>query len=383
MDRTKEIYLRYPEQRDVVFVLGAGASHPEGVPLQRQILPLILSGEIEEIHNSNIGKMVIEFIEDNYKHGNRIDLYPNLEAVFGFLDYFIQQNESLSVKYPYIRLLEIKEALIKLIHFLIDLKSGKSSSYYHLFWKSVSKFNPNISIITLNYDTLLEHAFEFLFKKFGYIDYSIHLMNYDRIHKEKKFTKWINPREPIIVEEDENPVSIKILKIHGSLNWKYCNCCNQILLTPWDKKIDLQQGKFLGYTYPERTEYEYNCPLDGTDFQTLIMPPSHIKSLTHPVISQLISESSREIRSTNKIVFIGYSLSDADVHVKALFQKNIEPDCEVVVINSRISKKMRLRFKSLYNNIKFYEMPFENFVENDSLFEELLCNGTETLHFND
>ena len=368
----REVYLRYPHSRDIVFVLGAGASHPDGVPLQRQILPLILSGEIREINNSYLGKLVADFINHNYKYGTITDQYPRLEAVFGFLDYFIQQNESLSAEYPYSTLLAIKEALIKLIHYVVDLKSDKSSTYYHQFWEAIQKYNSNTSIITLNYDTLLEQGFDFLFENFGYIDYSIPLMNYDKLHEKKRFTKWINPREPVEIEEGLHPVPIKILKIHGSLNWKYCNCCNQILLTPWDKKIDLQQGKFLGYTYPEKTEYEYNCPLDGTDFQTLIMPPSNIKTLTHPVISQLLSEASREIRSTKKIVFFGYSLSDGDVHIKALFQKNLEDDVKIYVVNSRLGKKMKLRFRSLHNNVEFVESPFEEVVKDQELLERLL-----------
>lgn len=368
----REIYLKYPDKRDVLFVLGAGASHPDGVPLQRHILPLILSGEIEEINNSNLGKLVVDFINDNYQYGRRADQFPRIEAVFGFLDYFIYQNESLSVDYSYSTLLEIKEALIKIIHYIVDLKSDKGKTYYHQFWKNIQKFNSNTSIITLNYDTLLEQGFRFLFESFGYIDYSIHLMNYDKIHSEKKFTSWIDPRSPIEVHDEVSPVPIKIMKIHGSLNWKYCNCCNQTLLTPWDKKIDLQRGKFLGYTYPERVEYEYNCPLDGTDFQTLIMPPSNVKSLNHPVISSLLSEATREIRSTKKIVFVGYSLSDADVHIKALFKKNLSEDVKVYVVNSHLGNKMKLRFNSIHPNIEFIEKPFEELVKDEEVMSRLL-----------
>ena len=249
---SREIYLRYPDSRDVVFILGAGASHPDGVPLQRHILPLILSGEIEEINNSYLGKLVADFINHNYKYGKQIDQYPRLEAVFGYLDYFIQQNESLSADYPYSTLLSIKEALIKLIHYVVDLKSNKGSNYYHKFWEGVQKYNQNISILTLNYDTLLEEAFH---RNIGFIDYCTHLMNYDKISELKHFNFWINPREPIQVEDKINPVSIKIIKLHGSLNWKYCNCCNQTLLTPWDRTIELHKGKFLGFTYPDKEEY--------------------------------------------------------------------------------------------------------------------------------
>ena len=333
---------------------------------------MILEDKGGLIKNSLIGKEVFEFIDENFFFLTERKHYPPLEAVFGFLDYFIQQNESLNAKYTNSKLREIKEFLIKLIHYIVNLETEKPSKYYDLFWEAVRKYNNNISIITLNYDTLLEHSFEFLFKKFGYIDYCFHFLNYDKNQKSDKFTKWVNPRQPILVEDGLDPVPIKILKLHGSLNWKYCNCCNQTLLTHWDRKIDLQKGKFLGYTYPDNQEYEFVCPLDGTEFQTVIMPPSYVKSLNHPVITQLLSEASREIRATKKIVFIGYSLSDADVHVKALLKKQMPNDIELVVVNKKKEELLKLNYYSLTQNIKFIDSSFEDLVTNEELMKSLL-----------
>lgn len=362
-----EKYLKYPSNREIVFVLGAGASHPDGVPLQRDILPQILSGGISEIENSEIGKIVIEFIKDNFEYNHQLNLYPRLEAVFGFLDYFIQHNESLNSKYTIARIRDIKEYLIKLVHFIVNLNTDKNSYYYHKFWEIVIKNKPNSSIITLNYDTLLEQAFEFLFKENCYLDYCIPLMNYEKVPQMSRFNFWINPREPVIVDEDITPIPIKIIKLHGSLNWKYCNCCNLTLLTPWDRKIDLNRGKFLGYTYPEKEEYEFRCPIDETEFETLIMPPSYLKSLHHPVISQLLVEASREIRSTKKIIFIGYSLSDADLHIIALFKKHISMDTEVIVINPKKKESLELNYRSLSKNAKFINTSFEDLLDTNLL----------------
>jgi hypothetical protein len=158
-----EKYLRYAPYRDTIFMLGAGTSHPDGVPLQEHILPMIDSGEINEIAGSAIGKQFKAFIAANFCIRPDQGDYPKLEAVFGFLDYFIQQNESLSAIYPNEKLRAIKESLIKLIHYIVDLRTDKKSQIYHLFWQAISRYNRNVSIITLNYDTLLEQAFEFLF----------------------------------------------------------------------------------------------------------------------------------------------------------------------------------------------------------------------------
>lgn len=371
MTAKSEKFLQYPFERNIVFVLGAGASHPDGVPLQRDILPQIISGINKQIENSEIGKIVNDFIRDNFKFEIENNNYPQLESVFGFIDYFVQNNESLSAKYPYDRLRHIKEYLIKLIHYIVNLETDKNSNYYNQFWTQVVGRNTNVSIVTLNYDTLLEQSFDFLFKNHGYIDYCIPLMNYQKTPRLSRYNFWVNPREPVKVEDGENPVPFKIIKLHGSLNWKYCNCCDQTLLTPWDRKIDLNYGKFVGYTYPEKEEYELICPLDKTEFQTLIMPPSYLKTLHHPVITQLMGEAAREIRSTKKLVFIGYSLSNADVHIKAFLQKHIPPDLEIVVVNPKKKESMELNYRSLSNNINFQYISFEDLVSDESLLDSI------------
>lgn len=372
MISSSEKFLRYLPSRDIVFVLGAGASHPDGVPLQRDMLPMIISGGVDDIENSEIGKIVIEFIKDNFEFNSETNQYPQLEAVFGFMDYFIHQNESLNAKYTNEKIREIKEYLIKLIHHIVNLRTDKRSYFYHLFWQAIQKNNSNTSIITLNYDTLLEQAFDFLFRKYGYIDYCIPLMNYEQIPELQNFNFWVNPREPVVVGENENPIPIKIIKVHGSLNWKYCNCCNQTLLTPWDRVIDLNGGKFLGYTYPDNQEYEFRCPIDGTEFQTLIMPPTYLKTIQHPIISQLMSEAAREIRATKKIVFIGYSLSNSDVHIKALFKKQISQEKEIIVINPKRKESLDLNYKSLTKNVRFIYSSFEDLVSDENQINSLL-----------
>ncbi len=372
MNNTKLDYLKYPDSRDVLFVLGAGASHPDGVPLQRHILPMLLSNQT--IRNSVIGKQVNEFVTDNFAYDKEKRLYPQLEAVFGFLDYFIAQNESLSLNYSNQQIIRTKEYLIKLIHYIVNLNTNGNSKVYQQFWERISSRTNNFSIITLNYDTLLEQSFDFLFKKFGYLDYCFHLMNFDKRDELKPYNFWINPREPITTGANQSPVPIKLLKLHGSLTWKYCNCCNQTLLTPWDREVDLNRGTYTGYTYPDKTKYDIVCPQDGTEFQTLILMPSYVKPLTQPVISQLTGEASREIRAAKKIVFIGYSLSNADLHIRALFKKHLNDEVKVYVINTKRTEEFKLKYYSLTKNVEFINLSFEDFINNDQLIDEVLGN---------
>jgi hypothetical protein len=367
-----EVFLRYPAYRDVIFVIGAGASHADEVPLQKHLLPMIVGNQINEISDSEIGKIVIKFIKQNFYFNIEKDIFPPLEAVFGFLDHFILHDESLNEEYNNRTLRLIKEYLIKLIYYVVDLKTSKKSKYYNLFWEMIEKFNNNVSILNLNYDTLLEQAFDTLFHKKRFIDYHIPFMNYEPLEPLKQYNYWVNPREPVKVDNNVEPYAYKILKLHGSLNWKYCNCCNQVLLTPWDRKIDLNKGIFVGYTYPDNKEYEYFCPLDNTEFNTLILPPSNIKTLTNPIISQLFAEAAREIRKAKKIVFIGYSLSHTDIHIKALFKKNVNPNTKVLVVNTKDNNVFKANYIPLSKNIEFIPSSFQNLVEDENFFNKIL-----------
>jgi len=362
-------FLSYQATRDVVFVFGAGASYPDGVPLQRHILPMILNDK--KIYDSVIGKSVIDFVKENFAFDSEKNLYPQLEAVFGFLDYFIFQNENLSSKYSVSVIREIKEYLIKSIHYVVNLYTDKESKIYQKFWETTFNHTDNFSILTLNYDTLLEQAFSLWAGQKAYIDYCIYLMNYNRQKEFSQYNFWVNPREPVLVSPLGNPIPIKIIKLHGSLNWKYCSCCNQTLLTPWDREIDLSRGKFTGYTYPDKLKYDFACPNDGTEFETLIIMPSYVKPLNQPIISQLMSEAAREIRSTKKVVFIGYSLSNADLHIRALFKKQITDDVKIIVVNTRETEEFKLKYFSISKNVEFINSSFEKLLSDSSLIEKL------------
>ena len=366
----EKLFFKYPQTRDALILFGAGASYPDGVPLQREILPIILDGNNEEIINSEIGSAVIKFIKDNFSTENK-KLYPRLEAVFGFIDYFLYQKESLDSFYSNSYIFTLKEYLIKLIHYVVNYKTNKPSHCYLEFWNQIEELNKNISFITLNYDTLLEQAFHTLYSKNNFIDYCCNLMNFEHLEKLQKYHFWINTNEPLPVKKGIKPHNFKVIKIHGSLNWKYCNCCNQVLLTPWDRKIDLKKNKFLGYTYPDNKEYEFLCPIDSTEFQTLIMPPTFVKNLDQPFLANLRIEAAKEIRAAKKIIIIGYSLSYADIHIKALLKKNIKPDTEIIVINPRTNEKVIQKFESLSQNLKFINASFEDFL-NQNLLEEIL-----------
>jgi NAD-dependent SIR2 family protein deacetylase len=361
----QEQYVKYEEERDTLFVFGAGASIAQGAPLQKDILKLIFESSDEQLTSSEAANQVRVFINENFDITE--DGYPTLESIFGYLEYFIRKREGLGKEYTTLKIIEIKEALIQLVHYVISKPMLNKNNTYRKFWSVVSETNRNISVITMNYDTLLDEAFDFLYPDKGYIDYCIELMNYNHYDRIDAFHWWVNPREPVTVWEGGDPKPIKLIKVHGSLNWKYCNCCNQVLLTAWDTNIDLSSMAFKGLTYAscgnlETQEFELVCPLDGNRFDTFIVPPSHIKDLSHPAINKLLDETAIEIRKARKIVFVGYSFPEADVHIKALFRKNMKNDTEIHIVDPYLNSTIRSSYKCLSAQPFFHNKTFDEFV---------------------
>ena len=75
---------------------------------------------------------------------------------------------------------------------------------------------------------------------------------------------------------------------------------------------------------------------------------------------------------SRKIVFIGYSLSDADVHIKALFKKHLKPETAVVAVNPKRSANLRQQYHALSDSVRFIQCSFEDLVKDDSRMRQLL-----------
>ena len=361
---SQKIHLEYAKKREVVFFFGAGASAADGIPLQRCILPKALAQR--GIRDSPVGRVVLRFLERFFGLNSKPYQIPSLETVFDFLDYFISRNEHLDSEHSVSRLREIQECLVKIIHYVIGQRETTNASTHRVFWEAVGSRNRNVSIVSLNYDSVLDEEFDFLYAKHAYIDYCINLLNYD-FEGDMGFNWWINPRKPV-THWGGNPVPIKLLKLHGSLNWKFCRACRRVLLTPWSTEIDLEQGAFFSdFGEDDDLQAEYLCPVDGCRFKTLILPPAYVKDLRNPIVSTIGTEIEQELRITKKIVFVGYSLPDADVHIRAIFAKSLSRDTHVFVVNPDNHDEFQSRYRYLAENVSFIDQSFESFVRSDTL----------------
>ena len=157
MEPLRMTHLEYAKRRDVVFFFGAGASVADGIPLQACILPKALSQS--RVRDSQVGREVVRFLERVFGLDSTPYQMPSLETLFAFLDYFISRNEHLDSEHSGNRLREIQECLVKIIHYAIGQRGTRDAAAHRVFWEAVGSSNRNVSMVSLNYDSVLDEAF--------------------------------------------------------------------------------------------------------------------------------------------------------------------------------------------------------------------------------
>lgn len=96
-----------------------------------------------------------------------------------------------------------------------------------------------------------------------------------------------------------------LYKLHGSANRLYCPTCNA---------IDLTEGiKAAYYIYKDEFYKFKKCQICQTKYEPLLITPSMIKRYDNRFLRQIWSSAEESIRKAERLVFIGYSLSNATI----------------------------------------------------------------------
>ncbi|MDQ2085925.1 hypothetical protein RBH29_05665 [Herbivorax sp. ANBcel31] len=78
-----------------------------------------------------------------------------------------------------------------------------------------------------------------------------------------------------------------------------------------------------------------------------MIPPTYFKMMSNPFLIQIWNKAEYELRESEKIVFCGYSMPDADIHIKYLLKRGIlnrritKP--KIIIVNNHDSKKDEIK----------------------------------------
>ena len=148
-----------------------------------------------------------------------------------------------------------------------------------------------------------------------------------------------------VIAERETPAgvtTVPVVKIHGSVNWLYCDNCRQLYWFPAKDGLSVAM-QLLTRREAKRLELsdvskcaKWRC-MNCTDvpLTTRIATFSYLKALDFPMFERSWLSAERILRQAKKWIFIGYSLPAADYEFKHLLKRvqlSMNPSPEFVVV---------------------------------------------------
>ncbi|WP_223522843.1 hypothetical protein [Pseudomonas sp. BF-RE-24] len=323
-----------------VYILGAGFSVEAGAPTQAAILREAFNLYKENPHNFEFTKFdeFTSFLREqlNVTDSGFSDI--DLEDIFTPLDRCLaesSQYRGISLD----KIMKVRESVFYVVGRTIQLllnKTNKSKDYIDRFANHITKLSSvrtgiaykrrdPVSVISTNWDILLDNS---IYKSLlankqydGVVDYCCYISSKDE--SDTTVT-------PGLEKLGQGGFNVKLLKLHGSLNWLQCPRCARLY------------AKFFEKEAMHSFEHTTSCRHCDRNFpeemgrhllsQNLIMP-TYLKNLSNPQYRIIWQNAGIEISEADRIVFIGYSLPQADFEMRQLLSRMTRKDAKIHVVD--------------------------------------------------
>lgn len=335
--------------RKTVFIFGAGASKADGLPTQAELFKGYFSNNPQDDFSVVLNGYFKDFfgIVNTKSEDNK---WPSFEEALAMVEIAVDKEHSFGPVYTASKLNMIRDGLIismgrAIENCQVDDVTIHEKFLSKLFWRG-HYCKDEYSFVSFNYDILLDTALMEMLRHGIYSDYGIQFANSRDNFKSTSFNRWKPPGDK----------SVLILKPHGSLNWMQCASCDSIAMSGNSK------GKIFKTGLLHTIEH---CPNDNSPMHFVVEPPSYFKRYKNFHLQATWIKLNETLAAADKIVFIGYSMPDADVMIKYAFKraffcknKNI-----VVVDPDTIVKE---RYERVLGPITFHNMGFADLLKSDN-----------------
>ena len=302
-------------------VLGSGATRGAAFVENNVCKPPLNNDfftQLQRISNSKHIKIIRATIRDVVALFGK-NFRITMEEFFTQIEFYLRVLSVARERKGYTRndLEKIKNNFVTAISAVFEESITKPTCEYHK--KLVSALNKDATIISFNYDCLIDYALKDTGEnkwnaRYGYC---FPLKGY----KIKGVENW-NPNSKSLANQKE---TIKLLKLHGSLNWQINDTKKIIIL-----KQRLYQTR-------------------GTPRFTIIPPEWNKESLRRPTFRRIWKEAASRIHKEKIFVFIGFSFVPTDLYAASLFQISIKEKGikKLIIVNP--DKEARRRTRAILN----------------------------------
>ncbi|MDH1575068.1 hypothetical protein [Pseudomonas sp. GD03746] len=323
-----------------VYILGAGFSVEAGAPTQAAILERAFELYAQQPNVFDFEKFSIfkKFLKDQLNAADDQLSGVDLEDIFTPLDRCLAESSQFR-GIGLDSIMKVREAVFyvvgRTIQILLD-RTTKSKDYIDHFAEHLVNLSAvraraqyrsedPVSVISTNWDILLDNSIYSYLQQGGrydgVVDYCCYISSKDE--SDPSVT-------PGLEKLGQGGFNVKLLKLHGSLNWLQCPRCARLYAKFFEKvaihQFNLSNScRHCDRNFPE----EKNKHLLS---QNLIMP-TYLKDLSNPQYRIIWQNAGIEISEADQIVFIGYSLPQADFEMRQLLSRMTRNNAKIHVVD--------------------------------------------------
>lgn len=273
------------ENRECVYVIGAGFSAALGYPLTSDFLFRLWSRLSEDLRASL--EKVVRFHHPNFSSANFAS-FPNIETLMSEMlvnAQLFRASRQYEGRFKATDLSDLQGAvLLEISNWFHEISKSRTSPPHWLNQFRDRVYKEKAAIISFNWDLELD---KLLFKEVRASNYGLNVQT----------------------GAHANPI---LLKPHGSLNWFEDN--NIKSLKP-EKLVKLHSSKDRNIVY---VFARHRAPISekGHTYTPLIVPPVYLKGFKEPIFTALWQRCTSVLSTARTIVFMGYSMPLADIHAQ-------------------------------------------------------------------
>ena len=327
-----------PKKEKLAFLLGAGASKPppSDIPTVKELLPELL-GRARRLDREQVTQLAdycnendINNIEDLLTAVQISEFCSRSPNVLNLVEYqLFRDNATEAINLPSRRnwmrsdissVAFLQDTLQVLFGLLSNLMLPASPNKGHGAIVNYLNERPQTPIVTTNYDCCIDLA---LIEADMQCEYGVDFANASALLKQGKG-------------------GASLTKLHGSLNWFYCETCQAVWLIDIARAVnDYRNG--VG-EYPIISV----CNQCGGQRRGLLIPPHAMKFDVSSPLQPLIADAARCFESASLIVAVGFSFADADQYIARMISKSLQAsqDVRLVIIDPapEVAERVRRKF---------------------------------------